>query len=163
MDLDRFITQMTNTAQSIHHLVGSVSSEQTLWKPDPDTWSVLEVINHLYIIEREDFRTRLAHSFQLPDPKDSITALPDDLKDLSKITQGFLDEREHSLAWLRELAAPDWEAACEVGSGHQLKAGDMVSSWVAHDLLHLRQLVELFYAYTAHQAQPYELDYAGDW
>ena len=39
----------------------------------------------------------------------------------------------------------------------------MLAAWVAHDLLHLRQLVELHYAWTAQQLQPYSVAYAGDW
>ena len=45
----------------------------------------------------------------------------------------------------------------------RLSAGDMLTSWAAHDLLHLRQLVELRFAYLARQARPYSLDYAGEW
>ena len=44
-----------------------------------------------------------------------------------------------------------------------MTAGDMFSSWVAHDLLHLRQLVELQYTYTVQTVQPYAVIYAGEW
>jgi hypothetical protein len=36
-------------------------------------------------------------------------------------------------------------------------------AWLAHDLLHMRQIVELRYAYHQWQAQPYRVDYAGEW
>jgi len=36
-------------------------------------------------------------------------------------------------------------------------------AWVAHDLLHLRQLVELKWAYGQTQYAPYSAGYAGDW
>jgi hypothetical protein len=45
----------------------------------------------------------------------------------------------------------------------QISAGDMFASWVAHDLLHIRQLVELHWAYTTRQLQPYNVEYAGGW
>jgi len=38
-----------------------------------------------------------------------------------------------------------------------------MAAWVAHDLLHLRQLVELHYAWTVAKAAPYSLQYAGEW
>ena len=41
------------------YLFQSVSDEQARWKPDEGRWSILEVINHLYDEEREDFRKRL--------------------------------------------------------------------------------------------------------
>jgi hypothetical protein len=34
---------------------------------------------------------------------------------------------------------------------------------VAHDLLHMRQLVELFYATAIGQQAPYSAQYAGEW
>ena len=45
----------------------------------------------------------------------------------------------------------------------QWRAGDLLAAWVAHDLLHLRQLVELKYAYLARTMEPYALKYAGEW
>jgi hypothetical protein len=44
-----------------------------------------------------------------------------------------------------------------------MTAGDMFGAWVAHDLLHFRQLVELFWAYTTHRLEPHEVGYAGEW
>ena len=38
------------------YLYQSVSNEQARWKPGKDRWSILEVINHLFDEEREDFR-----------------------------------------------------------------------------------------------------------
>ena len=50
-----------------------------------------------------------------------------------------------------------------VSANGRITAGDMFASWLAHDLHHLRQLVELQRAYTEHQVQPYRMDYAGPW
>ena len=47
-------------------LVSGLSLEQARWKPSLDKWSILEVVNHLYDEEREDFRQRL--SLVLADP-----------------------------------------------------------------------------------------------
>ena len=38
-----------------------------------------------------------------------------------------------------------------------------ISSWVAHDLLHTRQLVELLWAHTEARLKPYGTRYAGEW
>ena len=51
--------QLTQQAQTIRALVTGVSAEQARWKPTPEDWSLLEVINHLYDEEREDFRQRV--------------------------------------------------------------------------------------------------------
>jgi len=52
MNINTYTTRMKNNAQTIHSLTSGVSDEQARWKPDPDSWSILEVINHLYDEER---------------------------------------------------------------------------------------------------------------
>ena len=59
MNLEEFTVQMVNHAAAIRSLAQGISDEQARWKPDPDSWSLLEVINHLYDEERQDFRVRL--------------------------------------------------------------------------------------------------------
>jgi len=66
------------------------------------------------------------------------------------------------LAWLRSLDSPDWEATYEAPWG-PITAGDLLASWVAHDLLHMRQLVELHWHYKEEQVEPYSTRYAGEW
>ena len=45
----------------IQAVLAGVDAEQARWKPDADSWSILEVVCHLVDEEREDFRTRLDH------------------------------------------------------------------------------------------------------
>ena len=59
-------------------------------------------------------------------------------------------------------ATPDWEADYDAPFG-RIAAGDMFAAWVAHDLLHMRQLVELHWAYTMVKVDPYRVRYAGTW
>jgi hypothetical protein len=42
-----------------------------------------------------------------------------------------------------------------------MAAGDLLASWVAHDLLHVRQIARLRYEYVRKLAAPYGVDYAG--
>jgi hypothetical protein len=60
------------------------------------------------------------------------------------------------------LGAADWEARYTAPFG-VMSAGDLLASWVAHDVLHMRQLVELHRAYIVHLAEPYNTEYAGPW
>jgi hypothetical protein len=83
-------------------------------------------------------------------------------RDLAQSVENFLEERGKSLAWLHALDAPDWQASVTSPFG-TLCAGDMFSAWVAHDLLHLRQLIELQWAWTLKSAKPYQFNYAGEW
>ena len=84
------------------------------------------------------------------------------LRDPAASLARFLSEREASIAWLRGLSAPDWDTTFEAPWG-PISAGDIFASWVAHDLLHMRQLLELHWAYMTAEMEPYRPDYAGDW
>jgi hypothetical protein len=82
--------------------------------------------------------------------------------------EGFLTEREASIKWLEALKTPEWEVASQwpfgpTGDVTVFKAGDVLLSWVEHDILHLRQMIELLHAWNERQAPPYSLMYAGGW
>lgn len=167
--LDTYIPLMQSHADAIHSLAANISDEQAHWKPDPDSWSVLEVLCHLYDEECLDFRLRLevilyhpGQVWQPIDPRGWVASHQYNQQDLAQTVSRFLAEREKSLTWLKALASPDWQASYQAVWG-PVTAGDMIAAWVAHDLLHLRQLVELHYAYLTQDAQPYRLVYAGEW
>jgi hypothetical protein len=146
-----------------------VSERQARWRPAPDSWSILEVVNHLLDEEREDFRVRLDYTLHRPgepwppiDPQGWVTERKYNEQDLEASLSGFLSEREASLVWLRGLSAPNWQTAYESSFG-PISAGELFASWVAHDLLHMRQLVELHWAFTTAALEPYGVGYAGAW
>jgi hypothetical protein len=169
MDLNDCMQQMSHHAELIRHIVADLSDVDARWKPEPDAWSVLEVVTHLHDEEREDFRVRLDIILHRPDepwpkidPQGWVTSRHYNERELEESLSGFLEERENSLQWLRGLDSPDWEAVYQAPWG-PIRAGDMLSAWVAHDLLHLRQLVELRWAHTTRRLAPYQTRYAGEW
>ena len=167
MELTSIIQQLSRQAQAIQSLASGISEEQARWRPDPESRSILEVVNHLYDEEREDFRSHVDavlndKPWNPIDPDGWVTERDYNQRQLGQSLANFMAEREKSLIWLRELSAPDWELTFQAPFG-PLRAGDVLVSWAAHDLLHLRQLVELHYAYTLVSAQPYSVQYAGEW
>lgn len=169
LNLDDLMTQMANHAETIRTLLQGISDEQARWKPDPEQWSILEVINHLGDEEIEDFRAHLdvilrgpTQPWSVIDPQGWVTQRWYNQRDLRESLARFLKVRQASLDWLSSLDSPDWEAKYEAPFG-QLSAGDMLASWAAHDLLHMRQLIELHWACTTRQATPYSVNYAGLW
>jgi len=170
MDQHAIARQLAQTGETIRSIVTDIGDEQACWQPSPSDWSILEVINHLYDEEREDFRQRLDYVLHRPgeepppiDPQGWVTARGYNQRNLAQSVQNFLHEREQSLAWLAGLSAPQWENAYVHPSGFTLRAGDLLAAWQAHDLLHLRQLIELRYTWFSHASAPYEVTYAGDW
>lgn len=163
------VTQLNTQGQAIGRLVSDLTSERVCWKPDPESWSVLEVLNHLVDEEIYDFRAHLDHILHTPyqpwpviDPLGWVSQHQYNQQDLKDTLTRFEAERANSLSWLAALSNPDWDAAVSHPQG-SLTAGDMLAAWLAHDLLHLRQLIELRYLITQNNSHPYHLYYAGDW
>ncbi|MBX0329589.1 DinB family protein [Oscillochloris sp. ZM17-4] len=170
MDPHYYIDRLEISAPLIVALIQDMSDAQLRWRPAPDSWSALEVLCHLYDEEREDFRVRLDLTLHRPDEpipqidtQDWVIARRYQSRDAGEVLEAWLTERRRSLEWLRALEAPDWERRCTHPYLTDLRAGDFLAAWAGHDLLHLRQLTELQWAYQSSQAAPYTPAYAGDW
>ena len=162
--------EMERNAALIRSLVMGFTPDEARLKPSPETWSVLKVVGHLCDEERHDFRVHLGNILhaRLPITAPGTAMLPYNERDLTDAIEDFVAERIRSLAWLKELGSPDWETSAVLSFGpaneqYTFKAGDMMTSWVAHDNLHLRQLVELQRVKIVHMAEPYSVEYAGKW
>ena len=160
---------LTANAERIKTLVAGISTDQARWKPDPNSWSILEVINHLYDEERKDFRIRLDIILHHPeqdwppiDPEGWVISQRYNERDLESSLENFLRERRVSLEWLDSIGQFDAEKIYQAKFG-AISAGDMLCSWAAHDQLHLRQLIELHRSFTEVQVKPYQVEYAGQW
>ena len=169
MNPQSIISQMATNAQAIRALVAGCSDHQARWKPDATSWSVLEVINHLLDEEREDFRARIdlvlhrsEDAWFRIDPEGWVTERGYNQRDLEPSLERFLAAREESLAWLGELGEVAWTVGVQAPFGW-IRAGDILAAWAAHDVLHMRQLVELKWAYLVQAVEPYEVRYAGTW
>ena len=169
MNLDFCVTRLAANVKVFEGLLGGVGAEQARWKPAPERWSLAEVMGHVHDEEVEDFRQRLDYTLHRPgeawpkiDPQGWVKERAYNERDLQEWLRDFVRERERSLAWLKGLREPDWRVRAERPQG-VLAAGDILASWVAHDLLHVRQLTRLHYEYVAHVAAPYRVEYAGEW
>jgi DinB superfamily len=162
--------KLETTGAAIANLLGDMTVGQARWRPAPESWSALEVLNHLYDEEREDFRQRLDITLHSPgqefapiDPKGWVTTRSYNTRELRESLERFCKEREYSISWLLSVQDPDLGQMCSHKSLQGLRAGDLLVSWVAHDLLHLRQLIELRWQYLGTTSSPFRFDYAGEW
>lgn len=170
MKLEIMGAELAHNAANIKSLLTGVSQQEAQHKPAPDVWSMLEVICHLYDEECEDFRQRVDILLHRPDdkwppinPVGWVSERKYSEQDFGAMLAKWSAEREQSLAWLDSLSDPDWDKKYPTPFGFEMCAGDMLSSWVAHDVLHLRQLVELRHERVVQITQPYDIRYAGDW
>lgn len=162
--------RLAANAEVFRHLLASVPKEQARWKPAPEKWSLLEVICHLADEERDDFRARLRATLQRPpapwapiDPVGWAAERRYNDRDLTRSLEEFLRERARTVEWLGGLGDVDLSASCEHPKAGRITAGDLLASWLAHDLIHIRQMTRLHYGYLAARAAPYSLEYAGAW
>ncbi len=170
INVEEIIRQLTANAEVVRVLVQPISDEQAQWKPNPETWSLKEVMEHFYNEERIDFCKHLKEMLSDP-PQPWGEFSPEEYISVESCRQAlnsFLMEREASGVWLRKLESPDWDLESQASFGSEgevltLSAGDVLGSWVAHDFLHIRQINELLYAWNTQQVSPYSVQYAGGW
>ena len=169
MEFQALYQELTNSTEIIRALLSGISSDDAQIKPDAEIWSILEVTCHLYDEEREDFREHLDfilhrqnEEWHMIDPQSWVKERKYNEQDFTETQKRFFAERKKSLEWLNGLANADWGTTytSEYGS---MSAREMFSCWVAHDNLHIRQLVELRRAYIERITQPDDIQYAGDW
>lgn len=164
-----YVERFANNAGVFENLAQGVSLEQARWKPSPEKWSFLEVVNHLYDEERDDFRARLDSLLHHPerkwppiDPQGWALERGYNEREFAESLARFLEERRKSIAWLKELKEPHLENEYEHTQGI-ISAGDLLASWLAHDFLHIRQLARLHWQYLNFLCTPFKTAYAGDW
>jgi hypothetical protein len=169
MQFEALYQELENSTEMIRALLSGVTQAEARIKPNAESWSVLEVVCHLYDEEREDFREHLDfilhrqnEEWHRIDPQGWVRERKYNEQDFAEMQEKFFAEREKSLEWLKELSETNWNTiyASQHGS---MRAGDMFASWVAHDNLHIRQLVELRRMRIENITKPYEIEYAGDW
>ncbi len=67
MKFTEIYQELANSTEVIRALTANLSQEESQSKPTPETWSILEVVCHLYDEEREDFREHLDFILQRKD------------------------------------------------------------------------------------------------
>jgi len=169
MEFQTLYQELVNSTEMIRSLINGIGQEQAQVKPDAEAWSILEVVHHLYDEEREDFREHLDfilhrqnEEWHQIDPQAWVTERQYNEQDFVEIQKKFFVERNKSLEWLKGLADADWETTYTTQFG-SMKAGEMFASWIAHDNLHIRQLVELRRFFIERITKSYDVVYAGEW
>ena len=169
MQFKTLYQELENSTEMIRALFLGITQDEAQVKPSPASWSILEVVCHLYDEELEDFREHLDwilhrqhEEWHRIDPEGWVIERKYNEQDVLQMQEKFFAERARSLEWLRGLTEADWEASHTSQYG-TMKAGDMFASWVAHDNLHIRQLVELRRLLIERLTKPYDIEYAGDW
>ncbi|MBK8955125.1 MAG: DinB family protein [Saprospiraceae bacterium] len=160
---------MQTNQKVIKNLLSGLDSDVNLWRTQPDKWNLLDIICHLVDEEREDFRFRLKHVLQTPQKEMSsinpvawITERKYQEQNFKKVLANFNAERKISIDWLNKLSNPKWENFYSHPKLGILSATMFLQNWVAHDYLHIRQIVGIKFHYLKSKSRE-SLNYAGDW
>jgi hypothetical protein len=169
MELTHIETELKRNKAVFQNLFTGMSAAEYLWKPAQEKWCLLEVLCHLYDEEREDFRARVRHVLNTPDkplepirPVEWVTERNYIEQDYAVMLSKFLEERDRSLDWLGRLKDPRWENAHVHPKLGKMTAAKFLANWLAHDYLHIRQIVKIKFDLLRH-ASGEDLDYAGTW
>ena len=169
MNANYILRQLTKNAEVFRDLLHDKTKEEYLFKPDPDSWSMLEIICHLVDEEKEDFRTRLKTVLETPgtfpppiDPEGWPVSKGYLTQNYQDKLEEFLSERKISIDWLQTIEHFNWDHAYEHVKLGPLSAKLFLSNWLAHDYLHIRQITRLNHQYLKHISEE-DLSYAGTW
>jgi len=169
MDRTFVITQLEQHITLFKALLKDIDTPMFLWKKAPEKWCLLEIVCHLYDEEREDFKFRtkwvLENPNITPPPFDPIAWVTEHRyleQDYQLMLAKFLEERQRSISWLKSLKDSKWDNAFKHSKLGELSAAYFLNNWLAHDYLHLRQIIALKFDYLKQQSDN-RLDYAGPW
>ena len=169
MKFETLFQELRYSTEMLGALLAGISQEEAQVKPDAGSWSILEVLCHLYDEEREDFREHLDfilhrqhEEWHEIDPEKWVLEREYNKQNFTEMQEKFFAERSKSMEWLKGLSEADWETTYTSPFG-SIKAGEMFACWIAHDNLHVRQLIELRRKWIERITQPYDVQYAGDW
>ena len=164
------IEQLAGNLPVFETLFGSPPAALIGWRPHPEKWSLVEIVNHLYDEEREDFRQFLKLVLEDPSrpwpsiaPRKWVSERRYADRDYDASLANFLTERRASVTWLNQLEHPDWQATHIHAKLGPMSAEKLLVNWLAHDYHHIRQANALKYEFLRQQAAPVSLAYAGDW
>lgn len=170
MNADALINSMERFAAILPTLIDGLSDHDLRWRPDDESWSILEILCHLADEETEDFRTRLRMILMEPekewpkiDPEGVAVSRSYNEQSPAEALGRFLEARRVSITWLRGLDNPNWDQTHPHPRVGPVPAGEMLISWASHDALHLRQIAKRLYQLIQRDGAPFDSHYAGKW
>ena len=169
MEPPKIIEELAANKKVFASLFDGLNKTQYYWKPSGDKWCILEILCHLYDEEREDFRARtkqILESIDKPfdpiDPVGWVESRKYKEQNFDEKLVNFMDERQKSIYWLQSLEKPNWDNFYKHPLFGEMTARMFLANWLAHDYIHIRQIIKLKYAFLKNKSGQ-DLTYAGDW
>ncbi len=169
MEPNQVIDQLEKNLATFKALLNIDDPDFAKWKISPEKWCALEIVCHLIDEEKEDFRNRVKTTLEQPgtepspiDPVGWVQSRNYLEQDFNSKKEEFCSERQKSIEYLKSLVHPSWANSYQHQSLGELSAEVFLYNWLAHDLLHIKQLTRLYYDFLD-QNSNLDLSYAGKW
>lgn len=163
------IKELDSNRKVFENLLELVPEEMLLWKGNSNRWSLLEIVCHLYDEEKEDFGARVKSVLKHPEkafspinPEGWVEERNYLEQDYDEMLFKFLRQRKTSVEYLRSLKKAPWENVHKHPSLGEMSAELFLANWLAHDHLHIRQIIKLKYDFLKDVSEQ-DLSYAGSW
>ena len=169
MKPEQIIDHLEANRMVFQSLLTGKEADEYYFRPDPKSWSILEIVCHLFDEEREDFRTRVKNTLETPhlqppsiDPPGWVTQRLYQEQNYIERSNAFFNERKTSIEWLRTLKNAPWDNVYVHPTAGNFTAYTFLANWLAHDYHHIRQINRRTYEYLKERSGV-SLSYAGDW
>ncbi len=165
----QYIIQQLDKNKLLFEKTLDIDSEKVfLWKPSADKWCLLEIVCHLIDEEIKDFRRRVKHTLETPndaappiDPAGWVTSRKYIERDYNTSVSKLLVERNKSITWLKSIKDGQWYNEYKHAQIGNISAKQFLANWLAHDYLHIRQIMKLKFQYLEYLSEQ-DLRYAGE-
>ncbi len=169
MKIEFIIIKLRQNQSVFKSLLEGKPEVEYLWRPQSNKWNLHEIVCHLLDEEILDFKRRTKHTLETPlestpaiDPESWVQEHDYASKDYNKTLAAFLKERYESIKWLETQINANWNNIYNHPELGEITAKQFLNNWLAHDYLHIRQIIRYQYEYFQAHADT-SLDYAGNW
>lgn len=147
IDLDEIADTLESLPAVLRTLLAPIDPEALAVRPEPEEWSVLEVVGHLIATDDGAFRGRIkaivAREPEIAgfDPWAAINERDHASMSLESLLAELAVERAASVSFLRSLDPAVLTSTGSYPGFGEFVAGDFVLEWPFHDQEHLRQIL----------------------
>jgi DinB superfamily len=149
--LEDAVPVLSQTPLVLRSLLGDLPETWIRGTEEPDSWSPFDVVGHLIHGERTDWMVRaellLAHGESRPfTPFDRVAMFEASRgKTLDQLLGTFAELRAENLGRLEslKLTAEDFERRGHHPELGPVTLGELLATWVAHDLSHIAQIARV--------------------
>lgn len=146
------LTVLRQTPAVVATLLAGLTPE-ALHQPNPEGWSIRDVVAHLHDAEGIAFTVRIRRMIDEDTPFIASIDPPARLKDqgyaarpLDDLIAELTAQRAANVAWLETLTAADLSRPGRHDTAGVVTPAAIIHQWAFHDLAHLRQIMEMLQA-----------------